>query len=124
MGYGIYSFLFRNVLPPDLSALLIDLIGMRLLVAISSLVCIFGLLRFARWGRKAAVSWNLSLFFLLGVLPFVGGLFAAYLFGGDAGAFLPKSELEFGSLTVAVVFLVLALALRSKRVREYFESHA
>jgi hypothetical protein len=123
-AYDLYRLSFGSALTGEFEAVRTDALGIRLVIVVPSLVCIFGVVFRARWGRRAAVSWNFVLAFFLGVMPFIALAFAAYLAGGSVSSFLPEPSFLLTSLLPAVAFLALAIGLRSSAVRALFGAHA
>ena len=122
--HDLYRLFLGNALPDEFESVRADVLGIRLIFILPSLVCLWGLASLARCGRRAALSWNLVLAFLLGVMPLIALAFAAYLAGGDVSSFLPEPTFLLTSLLPAVGFLALAFGLRSIAVRQLFDAHA
>jgi len=115
IGNELYALLFRDALPIYLSSLVFYGVCIRLLVIISSILCIVGLARVTKWGRKATIYWNLVLVFFIVGVPFAVAILVTYLAGGMNRLVL---------LVGAVAFLVMAAALQARPVKEYFDARA
>lgn len=124
LGYDTYRYLFRSPLPDFLHRLTPEIVNMRLVLIVPTVVCLTGLLRRTRWGLDAAVGWDLSLGFLFGAAPFIAIFGTMYLNGDIDTALLLRNSFRADSSTVAVSFLILGMVLRRRSVREHFGAHA
>ncbi len=124
IGNELYALLFRDALPIYLSSLVFYGVCIRLLVIISSILCIVGLARVTKWGRKATIYWNLVLVFFIVGVPFAVAILVTYLAGGNVTDYLSSAMNRLVLLVGAVAFLVMAAALQARPVKEYFDARA
>jgi hypothetical protein len=120
-SFDIYRVVFGSSMSPDVRAVRVPVIGIRLLFLAPSVLVVFGLLRTAPWALRSAVAFSFCFAFLLGALPFLAMAALAISLGVDPAQLLPQGMYLVPTVGLGLAFLALAIALRSKSIELHLD---